>query len=182
MKPDAFTTVLWTASAVLLCALKLWYPTASNADLMWVLAPATALVSLLTGLSFGFSPGLGFQADAAAVSIDAGCSGINYFIVLAAFSFAVGLPRRGLKSRRLVVLAGLLCGSFAAAVAANGFRIAAAVSLHLSGVDVRLFGDAAKAHLYVNVFIFTFFLFLCSFILKNNKERTLSWATKERMV
>jgi exosortase K len=182
MKPDAFTTILWTASAVLLGALKLWYPTASNADLMWALAPAAAIVSLLTGFSFGFSPELGFLADAAVISIDTGCSGINYFIVLAAFSLAVGLPRRGLKSRRLLVFAGLLCGSLAAAAAVNGVRIAASVSLHLSGVDVRLFGDVVKAHLYVNVFIFTFFLILCSFFLQTTKERTLSWAMKQRMV
>ncbi len=182
MKPDAFTSVLWAAIAVLLGALKLWYPAASNDDLRWLLAPAAAIASLLTGLGFGFSAELGFRAEEAAVSIDAGCAGINYFIVLAAFSIVVGLPRRGSRSRRLVVFAGLAAGSFAAAVAVNGLRIAAAVSLHLSGVDIRLFGDAAKAHLYVNVFIFTFFLILCSFILKKNKERTLSWAMKEQMV
>ena len=180
MKNDAFTPVLWAASAVILCGLKLWYPTAANAQLLWLLAPVAALVSLSTGYSFQFSPELGFQADRAAAAIDAGCAGINFLIVLAAFSIFTALPRAGSRMRRLVVLAALLCGSYIAAVVINAARISAALCLHATGLDSGIFGTADRAHLCVSIFVFVFFLILCSFLLNKTKERIRAWTMKEK--
>jgi exosortase K len=180
MKNDAFTPVLWAASAVILGSLKLWYPAAANTELLWILAPAAAAVSLITGYSFRFSPELGFQADRTAATIDAGCAGINFLIVLAAFSIFMALPRTGSKARRLVVLAALFCGSYIAAVLINAARISAALCLHATGFDTGVFGNADRAHLCVSIFIYAFFLILCSLLLNKTKERIRAWTMKEK--
>ena len=80
MKPK----VTWSAQLllVLLCALALksFYSTATPDDLLWILAPTTALVELLSGQHFEFESYAGYMSSDHRFVIAVPCAGVNFLI------------------------------------------------------------------------------------------------------
>jgi len=80
MKPK----VIWSAqlSLVLLCALglKAFYSSATADDLLWILAPTTALVELLSGQRFEFESYAGYMSSDHRFVIAVPCAGVNFLI------------------------------------------------------------------------------------------------------
>jgi len=68
--------------AILLCAftLKLYYSSASVNQLRWILAPTTAIVEFVTGLSFEFEVHAGYITSDRSFVIAASCAGVNFLI------------------------------------------------------------------------------------------------------
>ncbi len=68
--------------AALACAyaLKLYYSTASADELRWILAPTTALVEFLSGVSFEFESHAGYLSRERGFLIANSCSGVNFLI------------------------------------------------------------------------------------------------------
>jgi exosortase K len=170
MKDLRFTIALWIAAAAGLACLKIGYPTWSNSDLLWILGPTAGIVEVLTGIAFRFSPDLGFVAVHANAVINAGCAGVNFLIVVIAFSMFAALPREGSRGKRVLIAAGLLCAGYVLVVAVNGFRIAVALGIQGSGARA-----SGTLHLCLGVFIFSFFLMLYSLLLMKAKERIRKW-------
>ena len=80
MKPK----VIWSAQLllVLLCALglKAFYSSATADDLLWILAPTTALVELLSGQQFEFESYAGYMSSDHRFVIAVPCAGVNFLI------------------------------------------------------------------------------------------------------
>src|SRR5215475_6701931 len=61
-------------------ALKLHYSTASADQLRWILAPTTALVELISGVSFEFESHAGYISRERSFLIASSCAGVNFLI------------------------------------------------------------------------------------------------------
>ena len=76
--------IIWGAQLllVLLCALglKAFYATAVADDLLWILAPTTALVELLSGRQFEFESYTGYMSSDHRFVIAVPCAGVNFLI------------------------------------------------------------------------------------------------------
>ena len=76
--------VIWSAqlAAVLLCALalKFYYSNATADELLWILAPTTALVEMLSGRSFAFESYTGYVSSDHRFVIAVPCAGVNFLM------------------------------------------------------------------------------------------------------
>lgn len=76
--------VTWSAqlALVLLCALalKFYYSNATADELLWILAPTTRLVELLSGRSFAFESYTGYMSSDHRFVIAVPCAGVNFLI------------------------------------------------------------------------------------------------------
>ncbi len=118
---------IWSAQliTVLLCALalKFYYSTATPDKLRWILAPTTALVSLLSGKSFEFESLAGYMSSDHTFVIAAPCAGVNFLITSFVMLCFVRLWRDRLQggSWRFIPAAALL--AYVSTLIANTTRI-----------------------------------------------------------
>ena len=118
---------IWSAQllTVLLCALalKFYYSTATPDELRWILAPTTALVSLLSGKSFEFESLAGYMSSDHTFVIAAPCAGVNFLITSFVMLCFVRLWRDRFQSIswRFIPVAALL--AYASTLVANTTRI-----------------------------------------------------------
>jgi exosortase K len=77
-------TAGWIAQCVVVLvaafALKLFYSTAGANELRWILAPTTACVELVSGVSFTFESHAGYISEDRSFLIAPSCAGINFLI------------------------------------------------------------------------------------------------------
>lgn len=131
MKPK----INWNRGAqwvvVLLCALTLkqYYSTASANQLRWILAPTTAFVELLSGVSFEFESHAGYLSADRGFLIAPACAGINFLMT----AFLMLSARKLLKDRPqsngwgFIPVAALV--AYLVTLVANTVRIAVALQL-----------------------------------------------------
>ncbi|HEY6403909.1 MAG TPA: exosortase K, partial [Blastocatellia bacterium] len=81
-------------------ALKFHYSTASAGQLLWILAPTTALVELLSGASFEFESYAGYISRERRFLIAGSCAGVNFMI--AAFLMLSLMNLIGNRSKKVV--------------------------------------------------------------------------------
>ena len=109
--------------------LKRHYADARAEDLVWILAPTTHVVSVITGAGFEWRAGEGYLSRDRLFLIEKSCAGINFMI--AAFGMLVLVEVR--RCTRLLsafsVLGAGMCASYVAAVIVNAVRIAIAMQL-----------------------------------------------------
>ena len=132
--------MIWGAqlAVVLLCALALksYYSTATPDELLWILAPTTALVELLSGRSFAFESYTGYMSSDHRFVIAVPCAGVNF--LLTAF-LMIGLRRlwrdrfEGVSWRFLPKAAVL---AYVATLIANTIRICVALEMQRRAVEV----------------------------------------------
>ena len=76
--------VIWSVQLLLVglyaLGLKLFYSSATADDLLWILAPTTALVELLSGRSFEFESYAGYMSSDHRFVIAVPCAGVNFMI------------------------------------------------------------------------------------------------------
>jgi exosortase K len=118
--------------------LKLHYSSASAEGLRWVLAPTTALTSLVTQAQFVFKGGQGYLSHELSILISPACAGVN-FLIVAFLSLTLGFQRhfegRRARARWLVASAA---GAYLVTLVINTLRITLSVALaHLAA---RTFG------------------------------------------
>lgn len=115
-------------SLLVLCAvyaLKRFYSEASAAELWWVLEPTARLVELFTPLTFTSEP-QGQVCTGAALTITAGCAGMNYLAVCLSSLVLGGAIR--LRSAWVKLAWTLFClpAAYGVTIFANALRIAGA--------------------------------------------------------
>jgi exosortase K len=118
--------------------LKLHYSRASAEELRWILAPTTALTSLVTQAQFVFRDGQGYLSHELSILISPACAGVN-FLIVAFLSLALGFQThfQGWRARVrwLVASAG---AAYLVTLLISTLRIALSVALaHLAA---RVFG------------------------------------------
>lgn len=88
---------------LLIFFMKYYYSRAGDGQLLWLLAPTSGWVSILSGISFEYMPGTGYVNHDMKILIAPSCSGMQFMLITAAmllFSF-VHLAAEGSGIRRL---------------------------------------------------------------------------------
>ena len=168
----------WSAqlAVVMLCALalKFYYSNATADELRWILAPATALVELLSSRSFAFESHAGYMSSDHRFLIAVPCAGVNFLIT--AF-LMLGLRRlwrdrlQGASWNFLPMTAAL---AFVATLIANTTRICVALEIQRRSVEVDgLSGNQLhRLEGIVIYFGFLLLLFMLSERMEAAKPRT----------
>jgi exosortase K len=170
--------LVWGAqlAIVLLCALalKFYYSNATADELLWILAPTTAMVELLSGRSFAFESYTGYVSSDHRFVIAVPCAGVNFLIT--AF-LMLGL-RRLWRDRLQVVSWSFLPLSaalaYGATLIANTTRIWIALEMQRRSVEVDgLSGNQLhRLEGIVIYFGFLLLLFMLSERMETAKPRT----------
>lgn len=108
--------------------LKLFYAKASCEALRWILGPTARFVTLMTGISFSYEPGMGYVNHSLKYVIAPSCSGVRFLIILIAmliFSFV----HRAKKGFLWTVLS--LPASYVLTVLVNVLRIILSIYIPL---------------------------------------------------
>jgi exosortase K len=170
--------LVWSAQValVLLCALalKFYYSNATADELLWILAPTTALVELLSGRSFAFESYTGYMSSDHRFVIAVPCAGVNFLIT--AF-LMLGLRRLWRDRFQMVswtflpITAAL---AYVATLIANTTRISIALEMQRRSVDVDgLSGNQLhRLEGIVIYFGFLLLLFMLSERMEAAKTRT----------
>ena len=163
----------WSAQLVLvvLCALalKFYYSTATPDDLLWILAPTTALVELLSGQRFEFESFAGYMSSDHRFVIAVPCAGVNFLIT----AFLM-LTLRRLWYRRFqsigwsfIPIAATL--AFVATLLANTTRIWFALEMRAQAASLTWLTNN-QLHRVEGIVIYFLFLLLL-FVLVERFER-----------
>ena len=143
-------------------ALKLHYSTASADQLRWILAPTTALVELVSGVSFEFESHAGYINRERGFLIAGSCAGVNFLIT--AFLMLSLMNLLGDRSKnvswRLIPTAAVI--AYLTTLVANAARIAIALSLRGSQSEVgyNIGMNPDQIHRFEGVIIYFGFLLL----------------------
>ncbi|HKQ77182.1 MAG TPA: exosortase K [Blastocatellia bacterium] len=170
-----FTRIRIAQCAVaLVCAftLKLYYSTASADDLRWILAPTTALVELLSGVSFEFESRAGYISRERSFLIANSCSGVNFLIT----AFLMLSIRKLLGDRSKNIGWGFIPRAaviaYVTTLVANTARITIALRLRQMPADAGWL-NPDQFHRVEGVFIYFGFLMLLYLISeKMDSEKT----------
>jgi exosortase K len=170
--------VIWSAqlAAVLLCALalKFYYSNATANELLWILAPTTRLVEMLSGRSFAFESYAGYVSSDHRFVIAVPCAGVNFLMTAFLMLALRRLWRERLQTvswRFLPVTAAM---AYVATLVTNTTRICIALEMQRRGVEVDgLSGNQLhRVEGIVVYFGFLLLLFMLSERMETAKTRT----------
>ena len=148
-------------AVVFLCALALKqsYASSSPNELRWILTPTSFLVQLVTGASFTFESYAGYINSDRSFVIAASCAGVN-FLITAFLMLAVGrLWKHRTQTMAWSFIPLTLLFSYLATLIANTVRIATALRLQHSSLDVGGL-NSNKLHRLEGILIYFGFLLL----------------------
>lgn len=120
--------IFYLMGILTLLFLKLFYAKASCEALRWILGPTARFVTLMTGISFSYEPGMGYVNHSLKYVIAPSCSGVRFLIILISmliFSFV----HRAKKGFLWTVLS--LPVSYVLTVLVNVLRIILAIYIPL---------------------------------------------------
>jgi exosortase K len=142
---------LAVAAAVLVVG-KEYYRDATAADLTWILAPTSQLVSWLSGHDFVYEAGQGWMNTDVMFVIAPACAGINF--ALAAFLALVLGSSSGMTSWRATAkrLAIAVLIAYAATLVINTTRIVIALAMHRGTIAIS--GDRAELHRIEGIIVY----------------------------
>jgi len=176
VRTDMYQRLNWKHSAqfisILLCAftLKLYYSSASVNQLRWILAPTTAVVEFITGLSFEFESHAGYITSDRGFVIAASCAGVN-FLITAFLMLALRQLWRNRSARFAWTLIPKAFGfAYVATLIANTVRISTALRLREMPLELAWLSPS-QLHRLEGIFIYFGFLLLLFVV----SERLNGW-------
>jgi len=132
--------LIWSAqlALVLLCALalKFYYSNATANELLWILAPTTALVELLSGRSFAFESHTGYMSSDHRFVIAVPCAGVNFLITAFLMLGLRRLWRDRFQTVGWTFLPITAALAYVATLIANTTRICVALEMQRRAVDI----------------------------------------------
>lgn len=148
------------AVAVLIAAAaKLYYSAAGVNELLWVLAPTTLLVEIVTGELFTFEANAGYMSRDHSFLIAASCSGVNFMIT----AFLMLNLSRTDRARKWMFIPVSMLAVYLATILANTVRIATA--LRIRSLDSELVWlNPDQLHRFEGIVIYFGFLLLLFFL------------------
>lgn len=140
-----------------------WLFAEADADrLDWLLRPASALVSLCTGIPFSRFPGEGYGNEVESILIAPACSGLNFFIILSVTGLCLAVWHlHGLRRTLAWGITGL-CAAYAVSLTVNTLRIVLAIGMY-KGSGPALPLSAEQLHRVEGVIIY--YVCLCFFVM-----------------
>ena len=164
MKTPVSHKVIWSAQLVLmvLCALalKFYYSTATPDDLLWILAPTTKLVELLSGQQFEFESYAGYMSSDHRFVIAVPCAGVNFLITAFVMIAVRRLWRQRLAAPVWYTIPVAAVIAYVATLIANAARIFVALELRAWSVEVSWLTNNQLHRLEGIVVYFGFLLLL----------------------
>lgn len=152
--------------------LKRFYSQAGFDELLWVLAPTTWLVELLSGSNFELEAHRAYLSRELMFEIVPSCAGLN-FLIITWCSLACGLVHTRLTTRgKLGHLLSSGVVAYVATLLANATRIWIGIQLHVNGVSL---GPLTPERLHRIEGVAVYFLFLIATL-----KATESWIRKGR--
>ncbi|MGH9754657.1 MAG: exosortase K [Blastocatellia bacterium] len=159
----------WIAQCLLVLvgafALKLHYSTASVDQLRWILAPTTALVELVSGVSFEFESYAGYISRERRFLIADSCAGVNFliaaFLMLSIRRLLGERLKEGIANWRSLPTAAVI--AYLATLVANATRITIALLLRQSPAEIGPesgWMNPDQLHRFEGVFVYFGFLLL----------------------
>jgi exosortase K len=156
--------LIWSAQLllVLLCALALksYYSNATADELLWILAPTTTLVELLSGRSFAFESYTGYMSSDHRFVIAVPCAGVNFLITAFLMLGLRRLWRDRFQTVSWTFLPVAAAMAFVATLIANTTRICIALEMQRRSVDVDWLSGNQLHRLEGIVIYFGFLLLL----------------------
>jgi len=156
--------VIWSAqlALVLLCALalKFYYSNATADELLWILAPTTALVELLSGRSFAFESYTGYMSSDHRFVIAVPCAGVNFLITAFLMLGLRRLWRDRFQTVNWTFLPVTAALAYVATLITNTTRISIALAMQQRSVDVDWLSGSQLHRLEGIVVYFGFLLLL----------------------
>lgn len=169
--------MIWGAqlALVLLCALalKLYYSTATPDELLWILAPTTALVELLSGRSFAFESYTGYMSSDHRFVIAVPCAGVNFLLTAFLMLSLRRLWRERLQGVNWRFLPITMAMAYVATLIANTVRICVALEIQRRSIEVSWLGDN-QLHRLEGILVYFGFLLLL-FMLTERFESGRRW-------
>ncbi|MBI1762099.1 MAG: exosortase K [Acidobacteria bacterium] len=141
-------------------ALKRYYSSASADQLRWILAPTTALVELVSGVSFEFEAHAGYLSRERGFLIANSCAGVN-FLLTAFLLLAFGrLLRNGARALAWHFIPAAALVAYLVTLLANATRIAIALQLQHAASGLGGLGglNPAQVHRFEGIVIYFGFL------------------------
>jgi exosortase K len=125
--------------AVLVCAytLKLGYSTASVDELGWILVPTTALVELLSGVSFAYEAHAGYFSRERNFLIAGSCAGVNFLFTAFLLLALNRLIRERSQRIEWSFIPAAAVIAFLATLVANTARITLALRLQSMSAEIN---------------------------------------------
>ena len=156
--------MMWSAqlAVVLLCALalKFYYSTATPDELLWILAPTTAMVELLSGRSFAFESYTGYMSSDHRFVIAVPCAGVNFLLTAFLMLSLRRLWRERLQGVSWRFLPITIATAYVATLIANTIRICVALEIQRRSIEVSWLSDNQLHRLEGIVVYFGFLLVL----------------------
>lgn len=148
--------VIYFAAALAVLAMKIFYRTADCGALLWILAPTTWWVQLLSGIPFEWLAHVGYVSHEYQFVIAASCSGVRFLMiafVMLVCSFTHQMDSWG---KKLSWLGFCAVFSYIATVLVNGIRITLSIYLPIMlGKDVLpMWLTAERLHTMIGTVIY----------------------------
>jgi exosortase K len=170
--------LIWSVqlATVLLCALalKFYYSNATADELLWILAPTTAFVELLSGRSFAFESYTGYMSSDHRFVIAVPCAGVNFLITAFLMLGLRRLWRERFQTVSWTFLPITAALAYVATLITNTTRICIALEMQRREVDVDwLSGNQLhRVEGIVVYFGFLLLLFMLTERIEAGKTRT----------
>lgn len=147
-------------AVVLLCALalKLSYSTASANQLQWILAPTTALVELISGISFEFEAYAGYINSDRSFLIAPACAGVNFLLTAFLMLSARKLLRAKSQDNAWGFIPAAALIAYLVTLIANTVRIT--IALQLGRLSQSSWLNPSELHRVEGIFVYSGFLLL----------------------
>lgn len=126
--------IFYLTGILIILGIKYYYRQADCDSLLWILAPTTWWVELLSGIPFTYISGTGYVNHSLRLLIAPSCSGVRFMTITfatLAFSFVhiVALPRKGADSKSFQITCGNTASTGALGTKVRGFGWIAASAL-----------------------------------------------------
>jgi exosortase K len=170
--------LIWSAqlAAVLLfaLALKFYYSNATANELLWILAPTTTLVEVLSGRSFAFESYTGYVSSDHTFVIAVQCAGVNFLMTAFLMLALRRLWRERFQTMGWSFLPVTAALAYVATLIANTTRISVALEMQRRdvAVDGLSWNQLHRLEGIVVYFGFLLVLFMLSERLEGLKTRT----------
>ncbi|MDE7322214.1 MAG: exosortase K [Lachnospiraceae bacterium] len=154
---------IYIPAVLLVLAVKVFYRTADSDMLLWILAPTTGWVRILSGIPFEYSAQVGYVSHEYRFIIAPSCSGVRFLLlvfVMMVFSYT---HLAASKRKKFCWLGFSAVLSYVSTIFVNGIRITVSIYLPLILMDKKLMSDwltAERLHTIIGTSVYFSMLFV----------------------
>ncbi len=154
---------IYIPAVLLVLAVKIFYRAADSDSLLWILAPTTWWVRILSGIPFAYSAQVGYVSHAYRFIIAPSCSGVR-FLLLVFVMLVFSYTHMAASVRKKYCWMGFSAiFAYASTIFVNGIRITVSIYLPLVLKDAGLMSgwlNAQRLHTIIGTSVYFSMLFV----------------------